>query len=151
MKKTGIVIVLMLVVAVFMGCAHSNWNVAKTSSAPVLDRIQQRGEIIVGTAGSMPPLNMTTKEGDVIGLEADMAQAIAGAMGVKLRLETMPFAELLPSLEEGRVDMIMSGMTINSKRNLKVAFVGPYMISGKAILTKEKTIASVDDTLNWLP
>ena len=146
MKKTGIVIVSILVLTVFMGCAHGNWNVAKTSSSTMLDRILQKGEIIVGTAGSMPPLNMKTKEGDVIGLEPDMAQAIATAMGVKLRLETMPFAELLPSLEEGRVDMIMSGMTITSKRNLKVAFVGPYMISGKALLTKIKTIASVDDT-----
>jgi polar amino acid transport system substrate-binding protein len=146
MKKTGIVIVLILLLTVFMGCAHRNRNVAKTSSAPVLDRILQKGEIIVGTAGSMPPLNMTTKEGEVIGLEPDMAQAIATAMDVKLRLETMPFAELLPSLEEGRIDMIMSGMTINSKRNLKVAFVGPYLASGKAFLTKIKTIAAVDDT-----
>ncbi len=146
MKKARIVIVLILTLTVFMGCAHRSGVVAKTSTAPVLDQILQRGEIIVGTAGSMPPLNMTTKDGKVIGLEPDIARAIANAMGVKLRLETMPFSELLPSLEEGRIDMIMSGMTINSKRNLKVAFVGPYFESGKAFLTKIKTIAAVDDT-----
>ncbi len=146
MKKTRIVIVLILTLTVFIGCAHRSGSVAKTSTAPVLDQILQRGELIVGTAGSMPPLNMTTKDGQVIGLEPDMAQAFANAMGVKLRLETMPFSELLPSLEEGRIDMIISGMTINSKRNLKVAFVGPYFESGKAFLTKIKTIAAVDDT-----
>jgi polar amino acid transport system substrate-binding protein len=89
---------------------------------------------------------MTTKEGDVIGLEIDIARAMASSMGVKLKLETMPFAELLPSLEEGRIDMIISGMTMTSKRNLKVAFVGPYMKSGKGLLTKIKRLASVDDS-----
>jgi polar amino acid transport system substrate-binding protein len=147
MKKVGIVIVLILLVAGLIGCAHDNGKVARASNTPVLDRILQRGEIIVGTAGNMPPLNMTTKEGEVIGLEPDMAQAIANGMGVKLRLETMPFSELLPSLEQGKIDMIMSGMTITSRRNLNVAFVGPYFKSGKAFLTKKKTIAAVDDTI----
>jgi polar amino acid transport system substrate-binding protein len=145
-KKAGTVIVLILTLAVFMGCAHNNGGAAKVSTAPVLDRILQRGEIVVGTAGSMPPLNMTTKDGKVIGLEPDLAKAIANAMGVKLRLKTMPFSELLPSLENGDLDMIMSGMTITSKRNLKVAFVGPYLMSGKAFLTKIKTIAAADDS-----
>ncbi len=145
MKKTGIIIVLILALAVLMGCAHTNGGSTKVSASPVLDRILQRGEIVMGTAGSMPPLNMTTKDGKVIGLEPDMAKAIANAMGVNLRIKTMLFSELLPSLENGEVDMIMSGMTITSRRNLKVAFVGPYLMSGKAFLTKIKTIADTDD------
>jgi polar amino acid transport system substrate-binding protein len=145
-KNTRILTVLLLTLAIFIGCAHQTSNVSKVSASPVLDRILQRGELIVGTAGSMPPLNMTTKDGEIIGLEPDIARGIATAMGVKLRFETMPFSGLLPSLEEGRVDMIMSGMTITSKRNLKVAFVGPYYTSGKAFLTKIKTIAAIDDT-----
>jgi len=58
----------------------------------------------------------------------------------------MPFAELLPALEAGKLDMVMSGMTITMKRNLKVAFVGPYLKSGKAFLTKVDTIANADET-----
>lgn len=146
MKKTGIVITFFLIVTMVAGCAHRAGEALQASTAPVLDRILQRGEIIVGTAGSMPPLNMTTRDGEIIGLEPDIAQMIATAMGIKLRLETMPFSELLPSLEGGKIDMIMSGMTITSKRNLKVAFVGPYFKSGKAFLTKMKTIANADDT-----
>jgi polar amino acid transport system substrate-binding protein len=66
-------------------------------------------------------------------------------MDVKLRLETMPFAELLPALEAGKVDMVMSSMTMLTERNLKVAFVGPYFISGKSFLTKTRTFLSVED------
>ncbi len=145
MKKTGILFVFVIAFALLTGCAHTTGEVSKTSTTPGLEHILQKGELIVGTAGSMPPLNMTTKDGEVIGLEPDMAQAVASAMGVKLRLEVMPFSDLLPALEDGNIDMIMSGMTITSKRNLNVAFVGPYMKSGKAFLTKMKTIAAVDD------
>ena len=146
MRKTGIIAVFVLLFAILSACAHSTGTVANESASPVLDRILDKGELVVGTAGSMPPLNMTTKDGEIIGLEPDIAQLIASAMGVKLRFEIMPFSELLQSLEEGKIDMILSGMTITSKRNLKVAFVGPYFKSGKAFLTKMKTIAESDDT-----
>jgi len=146
MRKTGIVAIFVLLFAILSACAHSTGTVANESASPVLDRILGKGELVVGTAGSMPPLNMTTRDGEIIGLEPDIAKFIASAIGVKLRFEIMPFSELLQSLEKGKIDMILSGMTINSKRNLKVAFVGPYFKSGKAFLTKMKTIATVDDT-----
>jgi polar amino acid transport system substrate-binding protein len=111
----------------------------------VLDRIQKRGEIRVGTMGNMPPLNMTTKHGDIIGLEADLAKLMARAMDVRAEFITKPFSELLPALQTGEVDMILSGMTITPERNLKVAFIGPYFLSGKAFLTKVKTIANAKD------
>lgn len=57
----------------------------------------------------------------------------------------MPFAKLLPALEAGLVDMIISGMTITPNRNLNVAFIGPYYISGKGILTNTQNIASLQD------
>ncbi len=150
MKKSALTLVLIVNLSFILGCSHNAQDFSHSLIHPVLDRILTSGEIRVGTAGSMPPLNMTTKDGEVIGLEPDIAKAIADAMGVKLRLETMPFSELLPSMEEGKIDMIMSGMTITSRRNLKVAFVGPYLTSGKAYLTKIQTITAVDDvtTLN---
>lgn len=110
-------------------------------AATGLSDILQQGELVVGTAGDMPPFNMTTKDGKIIGLDVDVATLLAGAMGVKLSIKTMPFADLLPALEAGKVDMVLSQMTMTPKRNLKVAFVGPYFISGKAFLTKQETIA----------
>ncbi len=114
------------------------------AASPTLERILSRGELIVGTAASMPPLNMTTKDGEIIGIEPDIATFIAGGMGVKLTLKPMAFHELLPALEAGEIDMVMSNMTITGKRNLKVAFVGPYFISGKSILTKDIAFATIE-------
>ena len=121
------------------GCASAPDG---STAAPVLSRIQARGELVVGTAASMPPLNMTTKSGEIIGLDIDLAQAMAEAMNVKLRLVPTPFADLLPALEAGQVDMVVSGLTITPRRNMKVAFVGPYFNSGKSFLTKAATLAS---------
>jgi polar amino acid transport system substrate-binding protein len=93
----------------------------------------------------MPPLNMTTKDGQIVGMEMDLARYFAEGMGVKLTLKPMHFNDLLPALEAGQVDMVLSGMTIVPARNLRVAFVGPYFASGKSILTKKANVESVDE------
>ena len=134
----------LLLLLLLGACAHTATVAADpVSPSPVIDRIQARGTLIVGTAGSMPPMNMTTKTGQVIGLEPDLARVIARAMRVELSIKTMPFADLLPALEAGSVDLVLSDMTITPSRNLKFAFVGPYFISGKSILTRKETLASI--------
>ncbi len=144
-KKSMIVFVFLLLFLI--GCAQTNSNtaIASSSTAPVIDRIQQRGTLVVGMTGNMPPLNMTSKAGELIGYEVDLARAMAKAMGVKAKLAVMPFAELLPALQTGKIDLIVSNMTITPGRNMKVAFVGPYFTSGKAFLTKRKTIALAEE------
>jgi polar amino acid transport system substrate-binding protein len=145
MKKTVSYGVLILLLSIFSSCSHHSGTYVLTSPAPVLDRIQSRGELIVGTAADMPPFNMTTKDNRIIGLEVDLAQALAQAMEVELKLQAISFKDLLPALEAGKVDMILSGMTITAKRNSKVAFVGPYYISGKGLLTKTSKLADIKD------
>jgi polar amino acid transport system substrate-binding protein len=145
MKKAKIIIMLVMALALVSGCVHTKQGTGSEKVVTVLDSISQKGVLVVGTAGSMPPFNMTTREGDVIGFEPDMAELMAQEMGVKLKFVVMPFSELLPALEAGKVDLILSQMTMTGKRNMKVAFVGPYSISGKSFVTKIKWIASVKE------
>lgn len=128
-----------LILALLAGCSPAATG---QSSSPVLGRIQAKGELVVGTAASMPPLNMRTKTGEIIGLEVDLARAMAESMKVKLKLAPMPFADLLPALEAGHVDVVLSGITMTPERNMKVAFVGPYFVSGKSFLAKVATLSS---------
>jgi polar amino acid transport system substrate-binding protein len=88
---------------------------------------------------------MTMKDGQIAGMEIDLAHLLASALGVKLTLKPMQFNELLPALQAGRVDMVLSGMTITPARNLKVAFVGPYIVTGKSILTKQALVESMNE------
>ena len=145
MKYAKVLLAMMLTLILLSSCAQMQQATRGTSASPVLDRIQSRGELVVGTMGNMPPLNMTSKDGEIFGLEADLARMLAEAMDVKVKFVTKPFNELLPALQTGQVDMVLSGMTITPERNRKVAFIGPYFISGKAFLTKVKTIAYADE------
>jgi polar amino acid transport system substrate-binding protein len=113
--------------------------------SPTLSRILKRGEMTVAMSGSQPPLNATDKSGKLIGLEVELAKILAASMGVKVKFVKKPFAQLLPSLEKGEVDMVMSGVTITPERNARVAFAGPYFISGKSLLTKSDKLADAED------
>lgn len=113
--------------------------------SPALARIVKSGTLRVGTSGSMPPLNTVDKKGDFIGMEMDLARVLAEAMGVKVAFVKKDFQDLIGALTRGEVDMVLSGMTITPERNMRVAFVGPYFVSGKSILTKSQKFAAVDE------
>lgn len=134
MKKT---VVLVLVSALLLMVV----NIAVAGKA--MDRILKKGELVVGITGAQPPLNATNKDGKIIGYDADIAILIARNMAVKVKFATMPFAELLPALKAGKVDMVLSSMTMTLERNRDVAFIGPYYVSGKGIITKTQTIGAL--------
>ena len=115
-------------------------------NAPVLSRIVANKVVRVGVSGTQPPFNVVNKSGELMGYDIDLANLLANAMGVKAEFVKMPFAQLLPALAQGKVDMVMSGVTMSPERNLKAAFVGPYIVSGKAILTSSDTLAAINKT-----
>jgi len=115
-----------------------------TGNDGVIARILQRGELVLGTSANQPPMTMQDDNDVVTGFDVNLAQLMAETMEVKLSIKVMPFGELLPAMERGEVDVVISNMTINPKRNLKVAFVGPYMTSGKCIITKRETLAKAE-------
>lgn len=110
-------------------------------SQKALSSIVKKAEIRIGTTGKQPPYSMKSKTGELMGFEVDLANALATNMGVKLKLVEMPFSDLMESLKAGKIDAIMSGMTITPERNLNALFAGPYTISGKSILTKSSKVA----------
>lgn len=111
-----------------------------------IDRILANGELRVGLSANQPPLNMKNRSGEVIGLEVELVEALASSMGVKARFVVTPFADLLPTLERDELDMVISGLTITPERNARVAFAGPYLISGKSLLTRSEELSSAEGT-----
>jgi ABC-type amino acid transport substrate-binding protein len=122
--------------------------VQTASSGTPLSAIQERGELVLGTSGNMPPMSQKLDDGKVVGFDIDLARLMASGMGVKLRIKTMSFSELLPALQNGDVDVVISNMTMNPQRNMKVAFIGPYMTSGKCVITREERLAKAEEAEN---
>jgi ABC-type amino acid transport substrate-binding protein len=114
-----------------------------------LQRVVDFKVLKVGMSGNQPPMNMQNREGAMMGFDLDLAKALASAMRVKLEIKTMPFGDLLTALEKDEIDMIISGMSITPARTEMVSFVGPYMMSGKSILTKDSTLAGIRETQDF--
>ena len=114
-------------------------------STPVMSRIQKSGELVLGTSGNMPPMTFKQADGSLNGFDISMAELMADEMKVKLVTKVMPFGDLISALKSGKVDVVISNMTINPTRNMEVAFIGPYMTSGKCIVTKQDNLAKADE------
>jgi ABC-type amino acid transport substrate-binding protein len=110
-----------------------------------LQHILSSGEMRVGTTGDVPGLTMRGRDGQLIGLEVDLVQALADTMNVKVRFVEIPFADLIPALERGEIELAVAGMTITPERNARVAFAGPYLISGNTLLARTRELADTED------
>ena len=113
------------------------------AASPVLDRVIENGVLKVAMSGDQPPFNAVSRDKSIIGFDVDLAKALAGAMKVKMEIVQMPFGDLAAAVASGKADMVMSGMAITPDRTQKMSFVGPYMLSGKSMLTTSKVMSTV--------
>ena len=92
----------------------------------------------VGLSADYPPLQYK-QDGAVVGVEPDNARAVAKIMGKELAIFEYPFDELIPALEQGRVDVIMSGLSVTAARSQRVMFAEPYLKVGQmAVMHKDR-------------
>lgn len=127
------------------GCQLPSGSEARPAADPRLQRILASGELRVGLSADRPPLNLRDGRGEVVGFEVDIVRALATAMGLELRTVVRPFPDLLGSLERGEADLVISGLSITPERNARVAFAGPYFVSGMSVLARSREISDVED------
>ncbi len=90
----------------------------------------------VGICPNAPPL--IYKEGKRYkGLEVDFARKLARSIGKKVQFMAMELNALIPALEKGEIDIIMSSMTITPERQQRIAFSNPYLRSGQILLVRD--------------
>ena len=137
---------LLLAALVLAGC-HSlsggTSSVHASAPDPRLSAILESGVLRVAVSPDRPPLALKTGSGATVGFDVDIVRALATAMDLELRLEEVPFAELIPSVQSGRADLAISAMTMTPERNARVAFAGPYFVSGMSVLAKSHAITDV--------
>ncbi len=108
------------------------------SSLSSLAQIQARGELIVGTAITEPFVFHDPATDDLIGFDIDLAGHIADYLGVTLKLVEMPFANLIPALQDHKVDMTIAAMYITVDREKLVDLSQPYLDSGLVMVALPK-------------
>ncbi|MDK6028844.1 basic amino acid ABC transporter substrate-binding protein [Ignisphaera sp. 4213-co] len=92
----------------------------------------------VGTSPDFPPFEyVDEKTGEVVGIDIDLIKAIANRLGYKVQIVSMDFDGLIPALEQGQVDVVISGMTITEERAKRVDFSIPYWKADQAIIVSK--------------
>lgn len=109
---------------------------ASLSSESVIETIKQRGVIKIGLS-LFVPWSMRDKNGDLIGFELDVGRQLAEGMGVEVEFIPTAWDGIIPALVSGKFDVIISGMSITSQRNLTVNFSDPYAFSGLTVLANK--------------
>jgi len=118
-----------------------------SSAGDLLSSIQKSGEIKIAVA-IMPPWVMLDKKGELIGFEIDIANQLAQDLGVKAVFKQYQWKQLIPALQEGKVDIIASGLSITPQRALKINYSIPYASSGYSLVTNidlTKDFHSIED------
>lgn len=95
--------------------------------------------LVLGTAGDFAPF-AAPEEGEgseIVGFDVEIAQAIAAQAGLKLKIKAMEFNRLLPALADGKVDMVISGLSITDERRRLVDFSVPYYKATQVVLIRK--------------
>lgn len=102
--------------------------------------------LVVGTDATYPPLESLASAGKIVGFDIDLVQAIADQLKTKVEFKNVGFDDIFKELEEGKIDMIVSSVTITPERSAKYLFSSPYFNAGQVIVAlKDSKIKGAAD------
>lgn len=138
-KKIGIAAILILCTLLASGCKAPDEKPTVDETSPELDML------VMATHAEFPPYEYYDGK-EIVGIDVDIAQAIADKMGKKLKVENMAFGKIPQAVANNKADIGVSGLTITKERQEAVTFTAPYASSSQVIIVKEDSeIASHAD------
>ena len=118
---------------------------ASTSAAAELTTVEA-GKLTMATNATFPPYEMTTDSGEIEGIDVDTAKAIAEKLGLELQIDDMEFDAALLSVQQGKADIVMAGVTVTDERKAVMDFSDSYATGIQSIIVPEGSdITSPDD------
>ena len=119
---------------------------ASTSAAAGELTTVEAGKLTMATNAAFPPYEMTTDAGDFEGIDIETAQAIADKLGLELQIDDMDFDAARLSVQQGKADIVMAGVTVTDERKAVMDFSDSYATGIQSIIVPEGSdIASPDD------
>ncbi len=117
----------------------NNANEVKLES-PQITHIRNRNQLVVGVKTDYPPWGFYNSEGEIVGLEVDLARDIAKRLGVDLELKKVTSSNRIRRLEDGSIDLLIATMGDTSNRRKQTGIVEPsYYASGATVVVPKET------------
>lgn len=114
----------LLALSVLAAAALPGW-----AAADVLDKIKERGTLVVGVKTDYRPFGFRDPSGAIIGIEPDMAAEVAKKLGVKLELVSVVSANRMEFLRQGKIDLMIATMSDKPERRKVVQVIEPLYYS----------------------
>lgn len=106
----------------------------------------QSRPLVVGSSATYPPFAYETPGKEIVGFDADIIRAVAEKAGLAVRIVNTPFTGVFASLNNGDLDLIISGVTINDRRRQSYDFTRPYFEARQLIAVRnDSTVKSLQD------
>ncbi len=138
LKKIAALILSAAIVVALAGCGAKK-DSGKSSS----DKTET---LVMGTNATFPPYEYVDDNNKIVGIDAEIAQAIADKLGMKLEIKDMEFDSLIPAVKSDSIDVVLAGMTVTDERKQSVDFSDSYSTGVQVIIVKEGSdIKSTDD------
>lgn len=138
MKKIMLVI-MVLALGVLAGCSDD-------SDLNSLEQVMENGELILGLDDTFAPMGFRDTDGNVVGFDIDLAQAVADELGVTLKIQPIEWDSKVLELNAGNIDMIWNGLTITAARQETINFSLPYVSNRQIVLLKsDSTVSTLSD------
>ena len=140
-KIISVLAVIAIVSAILAACSNGGSEAETTTAAEP----QAKQTLVMATNAEFPPYEY--HEGnEVVGIDAEIAKAIADKLGMELKIEDVSFDSIIPGVQAKKYDMGMAGMTVTDERLKSVNFSDPYAKGVQSIIVKEGSdIKSADD------
>lgn len=126
-------VVLMSMVALANGCASTG----SSKPATPAPRAHEVPPLRVGVTPNFPPM-IFNQQGELAGVEVDLMKMVGRDLGRPVQAVILPWDEIIDELLSGKVDVIMSGMTITEARKMRMAFTDSWMNSGLMAMMRQK-------------
>ena len=128
--------VLFCLAVLVVSCSLGNPPRQSDPVAPEPSGSLLKSQLRIGISPDYPPLAYKDQPFGLVGVEVDFANELGKELGKAIAFVETPFSELIQALLEGRVDIIMSGMSITSERAKLVSFTDPYARIGQMALVR---------------
>ena len=135
MKKTiAILLAAIMMLGLLAGCSSASESLTL-----------EEGKLIMSTNAAFPPYEMTDDAGNCIGIDVEVAQAIAEKLGLELVIDNMEFTAALEAAQNGKADMVMAGVTVNEDRLAVMDFSNSYATGVQVVIVKEGSDVTMDN------
>ncbi|MFP7776158.1 transporter substrate-binding domain-containing protein [Streptococcus dysgalactiae] len=139
-KKMLVAVTTVLAGLTLIACSSSSQS---TSSSSAVDKIKEKGTLVVATSPDYAPFEFQTLvngENKVVGSDILLAEKLAKDLGVKLEVSTMSFDNVLTSVQNGKVDIAIAGLSYSKERAQTFDFTDPYYSVADVLLVKKSSL-----------